>query len=148
MRCSKATKLFSPFLDQELSIKERKSLEIHLKGCKECYAKLGEVRSVQQMFAQAEKFNAPYGFSTRVIANLEEDRSQKRSLIPLFTKFAEALVVLVVITTGIISGNFLVKTTLARSERNIATFFSLDAFDVTSRDSVGGAYLAMMEDGK
>ncbi len=148
MRCSKATKLFSPFLDEELSIKERKSLEIHLKGCKECCAKFGEIRSVHQMFAQAEKFNAPYGFSTRVIANLAEEQSQKRSLIPLFTKFAEAFVVLAVITTGIVSGNFLFKTALARNEQNITTFFSLDAFDATSRDSIGGAYLAMMEDGR
>jgi hypothetical protein len=146
MRCSKATKLFSPFLDEEVSIKERKSLEIHLQDCKECCAKFGEIQEVHQIFVQAEKFKAPYGFSTRVVANLAEEQSEKHWLLPLFTKFAEALVILAVITTGIVSGNFLFKTALARNERNIATFFSLDAFDSTPRDSVGGAYLAMMED--
>ncbi len=148
MRCSKATKLFSPYMDAELSEREQKSLEIHLRDCEECCAKFHEIRNISHMFSQTEKFKAPHGFSTRVMANLAEDRSEKRWLIPLFTKFAEALVVLAVITTGIVSGNFLVETTLAASERNIAIFFSLDAFDTTSRDSVGGAYLAMMEDGK
>ena len=135
-------------MDGELSEREQNSLETHIKDCEECGAKFHEIRNIHHMFAQTEKFKAPYGFSSRVMANLTEEQSEKRWLIPLFTKFAEALVVLAVITTGIISGNFLVKTTLAQGERNIASFFSLDAFDVASRNSVGGAYLAMMEDEK
>lgn len=146
MRCSKAIKLFSPSMDEELSEREQKSLETHLKDCRECRAKLGEIRNVHQMFAQAERFNAPYGFSTRVMAHLVEEQPKKRIL--FFMKFAEALVVLAVITTGIVSGNFLFKTALAGNEQNIATFFSLDVFDASPRDSVGGAYLAMLEDGR
>lgn len=148
MRCSKAIKLFSPSMDEELSEKEKNSFETHLKNCGECRAKFDEIRNVHQMFDRTERFNAPYGFSTRVMANLAEEQLKIRLFLPFFTKFAEALVVLAVITTGIVSGNFLVKTTMAASERNVTIFFSLDAFDTTSRDSVGGAYLAMMEDGK
>ena len=148
MRCSKATKLFSSSLDEELSEREKMSFETHLKNCGGCRAKFDEIRNVHQMFARAERFNAPYGFSTRVMANLSEEQSKQRWFIPLFMRFAEGLLVLAVITTGILSGNFLIQTSLTRSERNIATFFSLDAFDATSRDSVGGAYLAMLEDGR
>lgn len=148
MRCSKTIKLFSASMDEELSEREKNSFETHLKNCRECRAKFDEIRNVYQIFDRAERFNAPYGFSTRVMANLAEVQPRKRLFVPFFTKFAEALVVLVVITTGIISGNFLFKTASARNEHNIATFFSLDAFEATSRDSVGGAYLAMLEDGR
>jgi hypothetical protein len=148
MRCSKAIKLFSPSVDEELSEREQTSLETHLEGCRECSAKFGEIRNMHHMLAQAEKFKAPYGFSTRVMANLAEESPKKRLFVPFFTKFAEALVILAVITTGIVSGNFLFKTALAGNEQNIATFFSLDVFDASPRDSVGGAYLAMLEDGR
>jgi anti-sigma factor RsiW len=145
MRCSEVKRLLSSYIDEELLEGERESLEIHLKDCRECSAKFDEIRNLHHLFARTERFNAPYGFSTRVMANLAGQQSKKGLFIPLFIKFGEALLIAAVIILGIASGTVLVKNAVPQDGQNIASIFSLDAFDAASRDSVSGAYLAMME---
>jgi anti-sigma factor RsiW len=145
MRCTKVKKLISSYLDGELSRDARDLFESHIKQCEACGKEFEAMRDMHAMFARAERFNAPYGFSTRVMANLAGAQSKKRLFIPLFTKFGEALLIAVVVILGIASGAVLVKDAAPQNGQNIAAVFSLDAFDAASRDSVGDAYLAMME---
>jgi anti-sigma factor RsiW len=145
MRCTKAKKLISSYLDGELSKSERDVFESHIKQCEPCSKEFEALRDMHAMFARTERFNAPYGFSTRVMANLAGAQSKKRLFIPLFTKCGEALLIAVVVILGIASGDVLVKDIVPQNGQNVAAIFSLDAFDAASRDSVGGAYLAMME---
>jgi hypothetical protein len=64
---------------------------------------------------------------------------------PLWLNFAEALVILIVIGIGVVSGNFFSNSLgLRNSEKGIASM-SLEIFEATPPDSLGGAYLAMLE---
>jgi anti-sigma factor RsiW len=145
MRCAKIKRSISSYIDGELSKNERNLFETHIRDCEACGKELEAMRAVHTLFAQTEQFKAPYGFATRVMANLAGQRSKKRLFIPLFAKFGEALLIAAVVILGIASGAILVKDVEPQNGQDVASIFSLDAFDAASRDSVGSAYLAMME---
>ncbi len=97
-------------------------------------------------FLRAEKHQAPYGFSSRVMAGaMSRDQRKWGWLLPAFTRFAEAAVVLVMITAGIVVGGFLMNAVMGRQMTSVASSFSLDVFDPAPPDSMGGVYLAMTE---
>lgn len=147
MRCSKAYKLISPYMDGELPVKEREVFEFHVKKCAVCSVKLNEMQQIHGLFAQSGKFKAPYGFSARVMTNLEADTAKDFSLIPVFLKLTKALVVLIIISVGIIAGSFLSNSIGLQKSVNNVSFLSLDVFDAAPPDSLGGVYLAMTEVG-
>jgi anti-sigma factor RsiW len=145
MRCTKVKKLISSYLDGELSKSERDVFESHREQCEACGKEFKALLDMHALFARTERFNAPYGFSTRVMTNLAGAQTKKRVFIPLFAKFGEVLLIAVVIILGIATGAVLVRDAAPQNGQNVAAVFSLDAFDAASRDSVGGAYLAMTE---
>ena len=147
MRCKKAKVLISPYIDGELSEGERESFESHMKDCGDCRSEFEETRNVHNFFAGAERFSATYGFSTRVLANLETKTRWNGLFVPLFARFAGVVAVLMIIGIGIVSGRFIGRSFSFQKPGNIATFFSLDTFNATPPDSVGGVYLAMTEAG-
>jgi anti-sigma factor RsiW len=145
MKCLK-TEHISAYLDNELEEKERASASAHLKDCARCAQALAELQSLQQAFSAAERFKAPYGFATRVLARTSElDRKKAPWFIPVFAKFAEAAFLALVIFTGIAAGTFITKGLTAQKAANLASSMSLDLFDATPPGSLGGAYLAMTE---
>jgi len=145
MNCLKTHKLISPYIDGELRVRDREAFESHIKSCRACSRAFEEARNMHHLFAHGEKFKAPYGFSTRVIANITSEKAKGFSWIPLFSRFAEVIVLLVIIFTGIISGSFLSDRLMAEKKTLIRSSFSLDIFEPTPPDSLGGAYLAMAE---
>jgi len=145
MRCKKAKELISPYIDGELSEGERESFESHMKDCGNCRSEFEETRNVHNLFAGAERFSATYGFSTRVLANLETKTRRNGLFVPLFARFAGVVAVLMIIGIGIVSGRFIGRSFSFQKPGNIAAFFSLDTFNATPPDSVGGVYLAMTE---
>jgi len=145
MKCLK-TEHISAYLDNALDEKERASVEAHLKDCAQCSQALAEMQSLQQVFSAAGRFQAPYGFATRVVARAAElDRKKAPWFIPMFAKFAEAAVLVLVIVIGAAAGTFITKGLVARQAANLASSMSLDLFDATPPGSLGGAYLAMTE---
>jgi len=145
MSCPK-TRLISAYLDAELPGSGKAALENHLQGCAQCGAALTEMRSLRAAFANTEHHQAPYGFAARVMARTA-DLNKKKSpwLVPIFTGFAEAVVLLLVITIGIFAGRVMTSSFPAAPTTNIASSLSLDLFDATPPGSLGGAYLAMTE---
>ena len=157
MSCPKSIRI-SAYLDEELQDSDRAALETHIGGCAQCGMALQEMRSLRAAFANAERHPAPYGFATRVIARTAELKSPsplssplrgegrvRGWRIPLFVRFAEAAVLLMVITVGILAGRAMTDGSPAAQTTNIASSFSLDLFDATPPGSLGGAYLAMTE---
>jgi anti-sigma factor RsiW len=145
MSCPK-TKLISAYLDKELVLSEKAAFEIHLQGCNSCAHALEEMRSLRAVFANAERYQAPYGFATRVMARTAELEKKKAPwLVPFFVGFAEAAVLLVVITVGILAGKIMTNSSSVTPTTNITASLSLDVFDATPPGSLGGAYLAMTE---
>jgi anti-sigma factor RsiW len=145
MRCPK-TKLISAYLDQEIGLREKTAFEAHVQGCNICSHTLEEMRSLRATFAVAARHPAPYGFATRVMARtavLEKKKSPW--FVPFFIRFAEAAILLIVITVGIVAGKVMSNDTSAAKTANIASFLSLDLFDATPPGTLGGAYLAMTE---
>ena len=147
MSCSK-TKLVSVYLDNEMRPAEKAAFEAHMPGCADCSQAFERSRSLSAAFRTAEHYQAPFGFSTRVMAKaaaLEPRRSPW--FLPLFIRFAEAAVLLVIITVGILAGTLVMSSAPAAitTTTTLASSLSLDLFDATPPGSLGGAYLAMME---
>jgi anti-sigma factor RsiW len=145
MSCPK-TKLISAYLDKELGLGEKTAFETHLQGCNRCSHTLEEMRSLRAAFANSERHPAPYGFATRVLARTAELEKKKTPwFVPFFIRFAEAAVLLIVITMGILAGKVITGSSSSANTPNIASSLSLDLFDATPPGSLGGAYLAMTE---
>lgn len=147
MSCSKSN-LVSPYLDKELGADEMIAFEAHLRGCNHCTQQFEELRALHSAFSSVQRRQAPYGFAARVMARTAEREKKKAPwfFAPLFVRFAEAAVLLVVITLGIAAGNAVTNGRPA-SAANVASSFSLDLFEAAPPGSLGGAYLAMMEAG-
>lgn len=145
MNCSKTHKLISPYIDGELKATDRKAFESHITSCRACSIAVENARNQHNLFASAKQFKAPYGFSTRVMANIATEKTGGFSLTPLFARFAEVVVLLVIIFSGIMSGGFLAGTLIPEKLSSVTASLSLDVFDPAPPNSLGGAYLAMAE---
>src|ERR1700690_2600490 len=103
MNCSKTHKLISPYIDGELSERDMKTLEDHMKVCDKCPGELEEGKELHNLFANANKFKAPYGFHTRVMTHISSGKTRGSSKIPIFVRLAEGFVIIVVIALGVLS---------------------------------------------
>jgi len=145
MNCPK-TKLISAYLDEELPSGDRAALETHLPGCAQCGAALMDMRALRAAFASTARHQAPYGFSTRVMARTVELEKKKAPwFVPFFVRSAEAAVLLMVIFVGIMAGRFMTNGSSMTQPVNLASSLSLDLFDAAPPGSLGGVYLAMTE---
>jgi anti-sigma factor RsiW len=152
MRCWHARKMISRYVDGELSPDEKKDFDLHLRKCASCRQGLEETRALHRMFVTARRFPAPYGFATRVLANLEEQRRVRLGRLapirPLLLRAAQVTSVLVIMTIGMISGNLLLpKKTEPIGQTAVQQTFSLDLFQATPPDSIGGIYTMLMRPG-
>jgi len=145
MNCSKAHKLISPYTDGELPERDTKTLEDHIKVCLKCRTEFEESRKLHNLLANADKFKAPYGFHTRVMANISSGKTREVSRFPAFVRLAEAVVIVAIIAIGVFSGSLAIKGYPPDKTRDIMAAFSLDVFDSTPPGSLGGVYLAMTE---
>ncbi len=149
MNCKHMKEMISRHVDDRLDPDEQVSFDLHIRSCAACRKILEETRALHQMFASAQRFPAPYGFATRVLANLEEkEGSRIRSLLsirPFFLRAAQVAFALVVMTIGIISGNLLLADrTNPIGQTAVQETFSLDLFQATPPDSIGGIYNTLM----
>lgn len=144
--------MLSPYVDGELSPDEKKDFDKHIRICASCRESLEETRALHQMFASARRFTAPYGFPTRVRANLEEEKGARLwrlvSIRTFFLRAAQVTCALVIMTVGIISGNLLLpERTDHIGQTAVQQTFSLDLFQAMPPDSIGGIYTTLMRTG-
>jgi anti-sigma factor RsiW len=144
MGCSKK-KLISLYIDDELSAGEGDLLESHINECRECTGELMKLQKIHELFAGAATFEAPYGFSTRVLVNVRSRKTERfTGSFHVLAKAAEGFAVLVLILAGIILGRFLSSSFVFEKGNEVASL-SLNVFTPAPPDSVGGVYLAMTE---
>ncbi|PKN30339.1 MAG: hypothetical protein CVU64_03840 [Deltaproteobacteria bacterium HGW-Deltaproteobacteria-21] len=145
MKCKQVRKKISQYIDDELVLDEKEAFALHIQDCAACREVLEETRAISTMFADADRYSAPYGFATRVMANLEEQDQTWLRRIPGFGPYilrtAEVAFAFAVITIGIVSGNLLLEDKMP-VHRQVQESFSLDLFQATPPDSIGGIYLA------
>ena len=150
MKCTHVKKMISRYVDDALSPDDKKDVDSHIQDCARCREGLEETQALHRIFASAERFSAPYGFATRVLANLEEkEGSRLRRLLairPLFIRTAQVAFALVVLTMGIISGDLLMakRTETIEQAAVVQEAFSLDLFQATPPNSMGGIYNTLM----
>jgi predicted anti-sigma-YlaC factor YlaD len=149
MKCTHVRRMISRYMDEELGLDEKKAFDLHIQGCASCREGLEDARALHRMFVSTERFPAPYGFATRVLANLEEKQgSRLRSLLsirPFFLRTTQVAFALVVMTVGIVSGNVLLtERPNPVGQTAVQETFSLDLFQATPPDSIGGIYNTLM----
>lgn len=145
MKCSKAHKLISPYIDGELPEWDTRRLEDHMKVCHKCRKAIEESKALHNLFANMAGFKAPYGFHKRVMANISSGKARGISGIPVFARLAEAFVIVAILALGVFSGSFLIKGSIPDKAREVISSLSLDVFDTAPPGSLAGAYLAMTE---
>lgn len=147
MRCSKAGKYLSPYIDGELGARESALLESHLAQCDRCSGELGEIKRLRALFGQVERFSAPPGFRAEVMERISSRPKKRFSLVPVFSGFAEALVFALAITAGVVSGGMLINSFSPHPKgEQVVASLSLETFEVVPPGSLGRAYLAMTEE--
>jgi len=141
--------MISRYVDDGLIPDEKTDISAHLRNCAPCRERLAETQALRRMFASVRKFPAPYGFAARVLANLEEKEclpERRFGIIrPLFLRTAQVAVVLAVMVLGLFSGNLLLEErTTPLLQTSVQETFSLDLFEPTPPDSIGGIYVTLM----
>ena len=129
MNCSKAHRLISPYIDGELPERDTRRLEDHMKICHKCLEKFEKGKALHNLFADADKFKAPYGFHTRVMANISVGNIRVNSRVPFFVRLAEAGFIILVIAFGIFSGSLAIKGYPKDKAKDVIASLSLDVFD-------------------
>ena len=152
MRCGQTRKMMSGYIDDELTLSDKEAFLLHVGKCEKCGKELEETQAVHLLFTNAERTPAPYGFTARVMANLEPEFMPEKSIWDLFTlqpfliRAASVVLVLVVMAFGIVAGNHLVPDrTIDKEQASIKETFALDVFQATPPDSIGGIYAGIME---
>jgi anti-sigma factor RsiW len=149
MKCGQIRKTISQYVDDELGQDEKKAFASHIQGCSACREEVKEAQAIHGLFASAERFPAPHGFTTRVMANLEEkELSWFRgvfALRPFFVRAAEVAFAVIIMIIGVVSGNVLVADRdVPQRETSVGQSLSLDLFQATPPDSIAGVYVTMM----
>jgi anti-sigma factor RsiW len=147
MRCSKAKKYLSPYLDGELGVHEKALFETHLDECHKCASELERMRRLQGLFNQDLSFSAPSAFREIVMDRITAGQTKGLSLFPVLFRFAEVVVFVLAVTAGIMSGGVLTNAFIPREkEAHVLSSLSLDTFESAPPGSVGRVYLSMTEE--
>jgi anti-sigma factor RsiW len=152
MECAQIRQMISPYMDDELSLDEKKAFDSHIQSCAACKKALEKALALHQLFATAERFPAPYGFAARVLAGLEAQQGFRLlglpAMKPFFLRAAQVAFALGVMTIGIVTGSVLMPERINHiSQTAIQESFSLDLFQAMPPGSIGGAYVTIMGTG-
>jgi anti-sigma factor RsiW len=150
MQCNEIRQLISAYIDDQLGLDEKRTFAFHVRNCSKCREKLKEIHSVHELFASTERFSAPYGFTARVMARLETNEPSRWWTLftrrPLILRAVEGAFAIIVVITGLLFGNLLTTDQGPPvGQATIQESFSLDLFQATPPDSVGGVYVALAE---
>jgi anti-sigma factor RsiW len=153
MQCTELRKLISSYIDGQLRPDEKEALSSHIRNCSSCQEAVEEARAVHELFASAERFSAPYGFTTRVMASITAEEPSPWWAVftrrPLVLRAMELGFALIVIVSGLVFGNLLVADRGAYGQSpTLQESFSLDLFQAAPPDSIAGAYVALAETGR
>ena len=148
MICSQVKPMISRYVDQDLDPDEKKALEHHIRACSGCKEAVEGQTAIHHLFGSAERFEAPYGFATRVMTRIEENEKRAPfwgffTLQPFFLRAVELAFALIVIGIGMVSGNMLVAGRTPERPLTVQESFSLDLFQATPLDSIGGVYVTL-----
>jgi anti-sigma factor RsiW len=147
MRCSKAQKYLSPYVDGELEAGKGSLLVSHVACCDRCAGELDRILQLRGLFAQTQRLSAPPAFNGKVMERISSQPAKGFPLVPVFIRFAEAFVFVLAITAGVMSGGILINVYAPHHKgAQVISSLSLETFETLPPDSMGSAYVAMTEE--
>ena len=150
MECTQIKQMISRYVEQDLAPHEKRTLEHHISECPNCQEAMEGQMAVHDLLTSAERFEAPFGFATRVMARIEEKERRPSfwsffTPQPAFIRAIEVAFALVIVLIGMVSGNLLVTGKPPERPVTVQESFSLDLFQATPPDSIGGIYVTLAE---
>jgi putative zinc finger protein len=79
MNCGEARKLFSPYLDGQMSGREMRALSDHMDQCSGCGREYAAMRRTQQLLAGLGKAKAPADLALKLRVAISREAAQQRS---------------------------------------------------------------------
>jgi len=149
MRCFSVRKRLSPYIDGELQAREARKLESHLIACLRCAADYEGMAGAHRLFAGAQRFPAPQGFSAGVMDKVQVLPAKTFSAVPLLVRFAGAAAVVLAIAAGAASGNVMMTSLVPHrgpEGETVMASLSLDSFEASPPGSLGHGYLSVTGD--
>jgi predicted anti-sigma-YlaC factor YlaD len=147
MECQVVRDMLSEYIDDELIQEQKGRIDLHLRDCEACRKELEELLIVHRFFTDAERFTAPFGFSAKVMANLEETRESIWVALfarPILFRVIGTAFVLIIVIIGLISGNILTaRKPPSLTSVEVTQSFALNAFEAAPSGSIGGLYVSM-----
>lgn len=162
MDCVKARTLLSEHIDGLVDREARAALVDHLGSCADCAQELNALLRVSSALKSAPRFNAPSGFSSRVMKKIRTEENAPAEgpglfgwlwSMPMHLKLAEAAAVILVTVMGVYSAGFISGRLLngngvsEQGEGNLLALASLDELDTVPPGSMGDMYLSIKENG-
>jgi anti-sigma factor RsiW len=153
MKCSEVKERISRYIDDDLGEEEKKAFVFHIQNCLGCSRELKGTRAVHELLVSAERFSAPYEFTTRVMANVENKGQRVPSHFwklltqqPLFLRTVKVAFAALIVAIGIVSGNLIIsyQATFPKPA-TVREVFVLDLFQATPSDSIGGVFASLVE---
>ncbi len=98
--------LLSAFVDDEVTDRERETVEDHIAGCRACRAHLAQMRVLKHAVHEAGDIELPYSFANAVARSIHQDEEVNVSWIDiehLAQRFVFGLAVLVLVLLGVTS---------------------------------------------
>ena len=74
MNCNECQEMLSPFLDGELDSELEETVAGHLRGCRSCSTRAGELRRLSALFERAGPAQLPVRLASRIRAAASEGR--------------------------------------------------------------------------
>jgi len=146
MNCSWVNKHISSYLDKELDDNKRGRLEAHLADCPACSRKLEELRALQNFFLEPPQYKVSAYFNVNVMAKIQGQKPESWFLQPFLVRFAEAVVILLVVSIGFASGGMLTNRLVSKQAgTSVMAGLSLESLQPLPTDSLAHAYLSVTE---
>lgn len=81
MNCRSAEDLFSPFLEEELSQRERRELEVHLDGCRRCSTAIEELRATVALMGSLPSYETGPHFEEEVMDRIRSGEALRPTIV-------------------------------------------------------------------
>lgn len=148
MKCAQVKAMISRYIDGDLNSDELRAFELHVDRCGDCKKALEWDMAIHNLLASAERFEAPPGLAGAAMARIEERETRPSfwgffTIQPFFIKAMETAFALLVLAAGIISGNAFMANRTPEQPQTVRESFSLDVFESSPPDSIGGIYAVL-----
>jgi anti-sigma factor RsiW len=150
MDCSSILSKISPFLDDELSLEERRLVSEHLRACDRCRRELEKLSMVSDHLDLLEDVSAPPFFAAGVKRRVRDRRSHWSSPAPFAERVRRvtmALAATALLCFSLLAGGRLGKGIYdlrtqrsSREDVEIVSFLGVDSFNGSSGSSLASVY--------